>query len=53
MGAGGVDEGHLRRQLMKVQDNKNYRERVVIMDFINMVLNDGLCQELRGEDKQW
>mgnify|MGYP006996437174 CR=1 FL=1 len=38
---------------MKVQDNKNYHERVVIMEFINMVLSDGQCQELRGEDKEW
>lgn len=53
MGAGGGDEGHSRRQLMKVQDNKNYHERVVIMEFINMVLSDGQCQELRGEDKEW
>lgn len=53
MGAGGGDEGHSHRQLMKVQDNKNYHERVVIMEFINMVLSDGQCQELRGEDKEW
>lgn len=53
MGVGGGDEGHSRRQLIKVQDNENYRQRVVIMEFINMVLSDGQCQELRGEDKEW
>ena len=52
MGVGGGDEGHSCRQLIKVQDNENYRQRV-FMEFINMVLSDGQCQELRGEDKEW
>ena len=39
-------------QTTEVQDNENYRQRV-FMEFINMVLSDGQCQELRGEDKEW